>query len=161
MTKHQLLGLIDVCLAGRASEEIVYGVDSVTTGASDDINKATSIALAMVSCYGFSESVGIISQQSLSDNAAKNVRFGHDLDNKIEFEVTKLVNDRYRAVKTLIKRLRKDLDIIARGLIDYESLSGAQIVALLDGKPILSGNISSSPSRKLREFVNRPAARTA
>ena len=127
----ELRALLVTTLAGRAAEEIVF--DTVTTGASNDIEKATRIARAMVTQYGMSKKFGLISLESIEDRyldgrAVMNCsdETAADIDN----EVMKLLKESYKEAKRLLKDNRKLLDKLAAFLIKRETITGAEFMKI-------------------------------
>ena len=123
------------------AEEIVYGHDNVTSGASSDIQQATRLAKAMVTKYGLSDKVGVL---FLEDKD----KVGGKTQTDVDDEVNKLLVDSYTRAKNLLIKHRRELDVIAKGLQEYESLSGGEIVDMINGKmPSATGLRSQRPSR--------------
>ena len=154
--------MIDVSLAGRAAEELVYGPDDVTIGAVSDIEKATELANAMVTRYGFSEKVGLISIPALLRGKSSNAGYaGSETENTVNEEVVTFLKKSYARVLSLLKRHRKQLESITQGLVDYETLSGEEIVAVMEGRRLdtVSSGKSFAPSRVSAPVVNRPTAK--
>ena len=141
MSRKQMLARLDVCMGGRVAEELVYGAENVTSGASSDIQQATRLAKAMVTKYGLSEKVGIMfidEKQPLSSTAQQ------DVDN----EVRALLTASYNRAKHILETNRKELDNLAQGLMDYESLSGQEVVEVIkSGKLANVAKRSQRPSR--------------
>jgi ATP-dependent metalloprotease len=145
-SRKQMLARLDVCMGGRVAEEIVYGAENVTSGAASDIQQATRLAKAMVTKYGLSDKVGVL---FLED---KDKTSGQTMTN-VDDEVMKLLNESYSRAKNLLVKNRRELDIIAKGLQEYESLSGGEIVDLINGKqPNMKGLRSQRPSRQTEKI---------
>ncbi|KAL8818712.1 MAG: hypothetical protein Q9223_002707 [Gallowayella weberi] len=138
-TKAEFLAQIDVAMGGKVAEELVYGADNVTSGASSDIRGATSIAYYMVTQCGMSDALGNI-------DLASNYHFNSsETKAKIESEVRRLVEEgRERATK-LLSEHRKELDIIAKALMEYEVLNLEEVNKVLKGE-------------KLPKLTSKPAA---
>ena len=151
MSKKQMLARLVVCMGGRVAEELVFGADNVTSGASNDIQQATRLAKAMVMSYGLSDRVGVMfvnDKDKLSEEVQK----------MVDEEVQQLLSDSYAKAKTLLEQHRKDLDAVAGALIEYESLSGAEIVDIVNGKKIIATQRSQKPSREILPVVpSKPA----
>ena len=118
MSKEQMLGELVTLFGGRAAEEVVF--HSVTTGASNDIERATQIARAMVTQYGMSEKFGLMGlatqeDQYLSGRAVLNC--GDDTATEIDHEVMKLLHHSYEEAKRILGSHRKEMDKIAEYLI--------------------------------------------
>ena len=130
-TKKELDAMLVGLLAGRAAEEIVF--DTVTTGASNDIEKATKVARAMITQYGMSEKFGLIGLESihnryLDGRAVSNC--GQKTASEIDREVMKLLKDSYGEAKKLLASHRKALDKIAAFLIEKETITGKEFMEI-------------------------------
>lgn len=130
-TKKELEAMLVGMLAGRAAEEIVF--DTVTTGASNDIEKATSVARAMITQYGMSEKFGLIGLESvqhryLDGRAVKNC--GEETASEIDKEVMKMLKDSYEEAKRLLTEHREALDKIAAFLIEKETITGKEFMEI-------------------------------
>ena len=115
-SKKQLQDRLDVFMGGKVAEELVYGPDNVTTGASSDIQGATEIAYAMVTQAGMSELLG---NMDLSSNYA---RLSSETKQKIEDEVRRMIDESYARAKKLLTENRSKLDLLAAALVEYETL---------------------------------------
>ena len=116
-TKRDLLNDIAVFLAGRASEEIIFGENDVTNGASNDLRKATQIAMNMVKNFGMSQNVGLVSFLDIhSDNSTSTN------DNTIEKEVKDIIEQVYKETKELLKNNSDCLKNIATLLLERETI---------------------------------------
>jgi ATP-dependent metalloprotease len=131
VTKEQLLAKMDVCMGGRVAEELIFGADKVTSGASSDFQQATSIARNMVMAYGMVEEIGIM---RYSDNDLKEL--APDTRKLIDDQIKRLLNESYARAKKCLLRHSKEHHKLAKALIDYESLTGDEIRDYLNGKPI-------------------------
>lgn len=121
---------IDVAMGGKVAEELIYGADNVTTGASSDITNATRIAYSMVTRAGMSESLGNI---DLANNYNK---LSGETKKQIESEVRRLVEDgRKRAVDLLTKN-REGLERLANALVEYETLNKEEIEKVVRGEKV-------------------------
>ncbi|XP_057525706.1 ATP-dependent zinc metalloprotease FTSH 11, chloroplastic/mitochondrial [Amaranthus tricolor] len=122
VSKKQLLARLDVCMGGRVAEELIFGQDHVTTGASSDLNTATELAQYMVTSCGMSDTIGPV---HLKD------RPGSEMQSRIDAEVVKLLRDAYDRVKALLKKHEKALHALANALLEYETLSSEDIKRIL------------------------------
>lgn len=122
VSKKQLLARLDVCMGGRVAEEIIFGQDHVTTGASSDLDKATELAQYMVSSCGMSDTIGPIHLKE---------RPGTEMQSRIDAEVVKLLRDAYDRVKALLKKHEKSLHALANALIEYETLNAEDIKRII------------------------------
>ena len=130
-TKKELQAMLVGALAGRAAEEIVF--DTVTTGASNDIEKATSIARAMITQYGMSEKFGLIGLESvqhryLDGRAVMNC--GQQTASEIDQEVMKVLKESYEEAKRLLNEHREALDKISDFLIEKETITGKEFMEI-------------------------------
>ncbi|KAL8907285.1 MAG: hypothetical protein Q9171_005927 [Xanthocarpia ochracea] len=146
-TKAELLSGIDVSMGGKVAEELVYGADNVTSGASADIRGATSIAQYMVTECGMSDALGNI-------DLASNYRLhSSETKAKIEGEVRRLVEEgRQRAMK-LLSENRNELDMIAKALMEYEVLSLEEVNKILKGEKLPKLSSKSAAPLKLPDLV--------
>lgn len=129
-TKLEYLAHIDVCMGGKVAEELIYGPDHVTSGASSDIQKATSIAYAMVTQMGMSDELGNI---DLYSNFS---RLSSETKNKIEDEVRKILDASRERAKKLLTEKREELDRLAGALVEYESLTKEEMEKAVKGEKI-------------------------
>ncbi len=126
-SKENLYATITGYLGGRASEEIIFGKTKITTGAHDDLEKATNIARHMVTEYGMS-SLGLVQFESPKDEyTGATKRYSEDVAAKIDTEVRKILDDCYVTAKALISENRELLDLIAESLKVLEIITAEQI----------------------------------
>lgn len=132
-TKAELHAMLVSYLAGRAAEEIVF--DTVTTGASNDIAKATKLARAMVTQYGMSEKFGLMgleAQESQYLNTGRTVMTcGDDTATQVDGEVMKILKACYEEAKEILRSNRFALDRIAEFLIERETITGKEFMHIL------------------------------
>lgn len=129
MSKDELSAELVTLLAGRASEEIVF--DSVTTGASNDMEKATKIARSMIAQYGMSEKFGLMSLEQISDpylGGHSQLNCSDKTATEIEEEVKILLKQKYEEAKKLLQENRDKLDKIAKFLYEKETITGKQFM---------------------------------
>lgn len=130
-TKKELEAMLVGALAGRAAEEIVF--DTVTTGASNDIEKATKIARAMITQYGMSEKFGLIGLESIQNKYLDGrpvSNCGQATASEIDREVMKMLKDAYEDAKKLLSEHRPSLDKIADFLIEKETITGKEFMKI-------------------------------
>lgn len=133
MTKDELITRIVTCLGGRAAEELVF--DSVTTGASNDIEKATNIARAMITQYGMSDKFGLMSLESVENKYldGRTVLNCSDVTSaEIDSEVKDLLKRCYDEAKSLLAANRDVLDRIADYLYEEETITGKQFMEIFN-----------------------------
>ncbi|KAJ8536862.1 hypothetical protein K7X08_035263 [Anisodus acutangulus] len=122
ISKKQLLARLDVCMGGRVAEELVFGPDNVTTGASSDLNTATELAHYMVSSCGMSDAIGPVHIKEW---------LSAEMQSHIDAEVVKLLREAYARVKALLKMHEKALHTLANALLECETLSSEEIRRIL------------------------------
>ncbi len=130
-TKKELHAMLVGMLAGRAAEEIVF--DTVTTGASNDIEKATKVARAMVTQYGMSEKFGLIGLESIQNRYLDGrpvANCGQETASEIDQEVMRILKESYETAKKLLSEHRKSLDKIAAYLIEKETITGKEFMEI-------------------------------
>ena len=130
-TKKELQAMLVGMLGGRAAEEIVF--DTVTTGASNDIEKATSVARAMITQYGMSEKFGLIGLESVQNRYLDGrpvMNCGQETASEIDHEVMKMLKEAYEEAKKLISEHRESLDKIAAFLIEKETITGKEFMKI-------------------------------
>jgi cell division protease FtsH len=142
VSKLKLLQQLIMAMGGRAAEELVFGPEKVSNGASGDIKMATDTARRMITEWGMSEKLGMV---SYGDNGQE-VFLGHSvMQNKsvseatareIDNEVRAFVDHAYAEAKRILTERRDDLEALAKGLLEYETLSGDEIQQVLRGEKI-------------------------
>jgi len=144
-TKSQLIGAIKAALGGRAAEEVVFG--DISTGASNDIEKVTSIARQMVTTYGMSKELGPLmlgkkeEMVFLGKEISEQRNYGDHVADKIDIEIATLVGESYQAAIDLLIENRLILDRLANYLIEEETAEGDVLIHLLDD-PLLELPVS-------------------
>lgn len=149
--KNDLLARVRVTLGGRAAEEIIYGVDEITTGASNDFYKITNVVRAMVGSFGMTE-VGMT--QHLPTEGVENPyrnNYSELTAQKIDAEVEKIIQYEYNNVKELIIKHREELDLIVETLLELETILKPQIDYIHENKKLPPEVIESRERRKNKE----------
>ena len=123
-TKAQLMGSLDVAMGGRVAEELIFGSDMITTGASSDLQGATSIARRMVTQYGMSDLVGLA---VVDEEATLSV----DKRQRLDAEVDKLLKDSYSRATSILKTHIHHLHSLAHALLVHETLSAKEMREVL------------------------------
>ena len=127
VSKRQMLARLDVCMGGRVAEELIFGENEITSGASSDLQQATSLARAMVTKYGMSNKVGVVAHNY--DDNGKSMSTETRL--LIEEEVREFLDRAYNNAKTILTTHNRELHALAGALLQHETLSGSQIKVLL------------------------------
>jgi cell division protease FtsH len=138
MSRDELLDRIRVLLAGRASEVVVFG--EVSTGASDDIEKASEIARQMLTVYGMSEhapNLSLVSQRGTGYLGQTDSRIpcSDELERELDREVVALLGSCFAEAKTTLETERSLLEGLAKQLLEHEQLDQAEVEAILGPKP--------------------------
>uniref|UniRef100_A0A2P2JQZ5 ATP-dependent peptidase n=1 Tax=Rhizophora mucronata TaxID=61149 RepID=A0A2P2JQZ5_RHIMU len=123
VSKKQLLARLDVCMGGRVAEELIFGQDHVTTGASSDLHTATELAHYMVSNCGMSDAIGPV---HLKERASS------EMQSRIDAEVVKILREAYDRVRALLKKHEKALHALANALLEYETLTAEEIKRIIN-----------------------------
>jgi cell division protease FtsH len=141
-----------VSMGGRVAEELVFGYDKVSSGASGDIQYATQLARDMVTQWGMSEELGPLQYEERQDGylgygMRQATAMSDETAKKIDAEIRKLVEGGYAKATALLKKHRKQLNLLAEALLEFETLSGDEIKQLLEtGKFERDGTKTSVPT---------------
>ena len=167
MSKAWMLDKIAMGLAGRLAEEIIFGPDGVSSGASSDIKQVTSIARSMVTEWGMSDKLGMI---AYGDNSQE-IFLGHSVTQSknvsestaqlIDAEIKLIIDRSYSRAKRILTDNIEELHRLARGLLEYETLSGDEIRTVLRGEPIIRKIVDEPAPESRRTSVptsGRPSA---
>lgn len=131
---------IAMAMGGRVAEEIIFGEENITSGAASDIQQATQLARAMVTQYGMSDKLGKIDYSTEQDTYLGKMNSGRSISPEtqeiIDAEVRKLVDEGYQKAKKILTDKRQDLERLAEGLLEFETLTGEEIHRVIaGGKP--------------------------
>ncbi len=157
VTRQKMKADIAVAMGGRVAEEVVFGYDKVTSGASMDFKMATQMARAMVTQYGMSDKLGPLAygenedEVFLGHSVARTQSLSDETQKVVDEEIYRIVDEGYDFARKLIEQNVDKLHTIAKGLLEYETLSGQEITDLLDGKPPLrefEAEVTSEPRKK-------------
>ena len=158
-TKSELEAMIVECLGGRAAEEIVFG--NVTTGASNDIEKATKIVRAMITQYGMSEKFGLMglaTQENQYLDGRIVLNCGDATATEIDHEVMRVLKEAYETAKNMLAANRRTMDRIAAHLIEKETITGKEFMEIFhqaqaeDGKlPVSAENQPSADQSRTED----------
>ncbi len=137
----QMTSRLAIMMGGRVAEELIFGKQRVTSGASSDIQAATGLARNMVTRWGFSETLGTVSygenqeEVFLGHSVARTQNVSEDTAQKIDFEVRRLVQDAQDEARRILTERLEDLHTLAKALVEFETLSGDEIMNVLKGVP--------------------------
>jgi cell division protease FtsH len=159
MSRAKLVAAIVRGMGGRAAEEIIFGADQVSNGASSDIKQATQIAHSMVTEWGMSDKLGMI---AYGDNSQE-VFLGHSVtQNKnvseatardIDAEIKGIIDAAYVRAKTILTENIDELHHLAHGLLEYETLTGDEIRQVLRGEPVIKKVVDEPAPESRRASV--------
>jgi len=157
VTREKMFGDISVAMGGRIAEEMIFGYDKVTSGASSDIEMVTKMAKNMVTRYGMSDQSGPIAYQEneeevfLGRSVSRTQNVSEDTAKKIDSEVKKIVEAGYARAKKILAEKVDELHKVAKALLTYETLSGEEIKKIVFENVYpkrLSGKEEASTTKK-------------
>ena len=141
MSKVEMTSRLAIIMGGRVAEELKFGLDNVTAGAASDIQQATRLARAMVTRWGYSDIIGPVDYGSdqgdvfLGQQLMQSSHISEETSRKIEEEVRKLIEQGKEDARRVMTEARAEWEAVALGLLEYETLSGDEIAALIKGTP--------------------------
>jgi cell division protease FtsH len=141
MSFTQMTSRLAIMMGGRIAEELSFGLDNVTSGAQSDIEQATRLARAMVTRWGYSKELGTVAygenqeEVFLGHSVSRTQNISEATAQKIDDEVKRLVAEGFGTARKILTKRNKDLETLAQGLLEYETLSGDEIIELLKGVP--------------------------
>ena len=150
VSREYLEAFLAIAMAGRIAEELIFGPDKVTTGAAQDIKMATDRARRMVTEWGMSENLGPLAYSApegevfLGHAVTTQKNISEETAREIDMETRSLVERGYKRAYDIITTHRDQLERIAQALLEYETLTGAELQSLLRGEPIVRQDDSSS-----------------
>ncbi len=154
---------IAMAMGGKVAEELVFGKENVTSGAASDIQQVSKIARAMVQQFGFSDELGHIDyaneQQSYLGAYSGPSNVSPETQKKIDEEVRRIVDEGYQTAKRLLTEHRDELERLAQGLLEYETLTGPEIGRVMRGEPIGRDDDDSTTGTGLPSVASVPKTR--
>lgn len=142
MSKAQMLAKLDVCMGGRAAEELIFGKDYVTSGASSDFKQATDLVEAMVTEYGMSEKLGHVVYDKPNESTETRAL--------IQGEMKKLLDESYQRAVAILTSHEIELHRLANALLLHESLTGEEVRLAIKGElgpPVLTDEVRENVQR--------------
>jgi cell division protease FtsH len=144
MTRSELLDRLAVLLGGRVAEELVF--NEISTGAQNDLQRATDIARSMVTEYGMSDRMGLVTYERprqpmfLPGNFAQSNTYSEEKSAQIDEEIARFIDEAHQRVKKILSERRKVLDELAHLLSQKESVQGDELRKMLsESKPEVVG----------------------
>ena len=168
-TRQRLNSQISSLFGGRVAEELIFGSDSVTTGAANDIERATEIARNMVTRWGLSDRMGPLNYSEEEGHPFLGNRMAHQpkmfsdqTAKNIDEETSRIVSENYERTKTILEENMDKLHLMAEALMKYETIDSNQIDDIMEGKEPRppagwsdDGDIDRTPPRKARQRNRR------
>ena len=149
-----MISRLIIMMGGRVAEEIKFGKDNITSGASSDISQATKLARSMVTQWGFSDKLGRVAygdnqeEVFLGHSVARTQNVSEETAQIIDAEVRRLIDEAYTEATRILTKHKKAWIALAEGLLEYETLSGEEIKQLIAGqKPSRDLGDDTPPSR--------------
>ncbi len=139
MSFTQMTSRIAIMMGGRIAEELTFGRDNVTSGAQSDIEQATRLARAMVTRWGYSAELGTVAygenqeEVFLGHSVSRTQNVSESTAQKIDAEVKRLVDEGHAVARKILTKKNKDLEALAKGLLEFETLTGDEIINLIKG----------------------------
>ncbi len=141
---------IAMAMGGRVAEELIFGPENVTSGASSDIQQVTRIARAMVTQFGFDPELGYVDYANEQDSYLGNYGGGTNhsgiTQKTIDDKIKALVDEGYETAKRILTEKAVDLERLAQGLLEYETLTGDEITKVIAGEPLKRGDDEDNSS---------------
>jgi cell division protease FtsH len=154
LTVTELTSKLALFFGGRIAEELIFGKENVTTGASSDIQQATALARRMVMEWGMSEKLGPVRYNAneqeifLGHSVAQQQNISEETSRLIDGEVRRLIEDGETTARRILNEHIDDLHKLAKALLEFETLSGDEVKALLRGEPIIRTENNEPPATK-------------
>jgi cell division protease FtsH len=141
MSVEQMTSRLAIMMGGRVAEEMIFGKEKVTSGAASDIEQATRLARMMVTRWGLSDELGTVAygenqeEVFLGHSVSRQQNISEQTAQKIDGEIRRLVESGLDEARRILGAHKDELEALAQGLLEYETLSGDEIKNLLVGKP--------------------------
>ena len=161
MARDKLLADLRVACGGRIAEEMIFGEEKVTTGASSDIRMVSDVARRMVTGWGLSDKLGFLAYSAdeqevfLGRSVAQQKNMSDATALKIDSEIRTIVDGAYKDATALLKSYSNQLELIAQALLEYETLSGDEITTIAEGGTIVRNEdeVVETPRSKSRTGI--------
>jgi len=166
MSREQMTSRLAIMMGGRVAEEVIFGREKVTSGAASDIEQATKLARMMVTRWGLSDELGTVAYGENQDEVflgyqvSRQQNISEETSRKIDTEIRRLVEAGYAEAQQILNDKRADLELLAKGLLEFETLSGDEIKDLLAGKrPVRESAIEPTPRGSAVPPAGKPRPR--
>ncbi len=168
MTLTEMTSKIAMIFGGRVAEELIFGKENVTTGASSDISQATSLARRMITEFGMSDKLGRVRYSAneqevfLGHSVTQTQNISEGTSQIIDNEIRRLIEEGETTARRILTERMNDLHSIAKALLEFETLSGEEIRGLLRGEPIVRDENNEPPAaNKAPPLVKRSSVPAA
>ena len=167
MSKEKLYADLAVSMGGRIAEELVFGPEKVTTGASSDIKMATEMSRRMVMEWGMSDEMGPINYGADREEVFLGYSMGQHKSmssataNKVDAEVKRIVDEAYTSARKTLTENQHELEALAKALLEYETLSGDEILLILKGEKLKRDNGEDTDSTSNKKKTKSGSVPTA
>ena len=151
LARDKIYADLRVACGGRIAEELIFGDDKVTTGASSDIRMATDMARRMVTEWGMSDKLGFLAYSAdeqevfLGRSVSQQKNMADSTASIIDSEVRRIVDEAYDAATKILKKHNVDLERLAQGLLEYETLDGEEIKIIVEGGTLVRKDADDTP----------------
>ncbi len=141
--KSKMNAELAMAMGGRVAEEVVFGSDKVSNGASGDIKMATNMARMMVTEWGMSDKIGMVAygensqEVFLGHSVTQSKNLSEETARIIDSEIRSIIDKAYARATQILTENREELERLAKGLLEYETLSGDEIRTVLRGEPVI------------------------
>ena len=152
MAVDKLLADLRVACGGRIAEEQIFGAEKVTTGASSDIRMATDVARRMVTEWGMSDKLGFLAyggdeqEVFLGRSMTQSKNMSEATADVIDSEIRRIVDLAYKDAAAILKKNAKQLELLAQGLLEYETLNGDEIKIIVEGGTLSRAEVDDDDS---------------
>ncbi len=156
-SREKMLSRLIICMGGRVAEEMKFGRDKITSGASSDIAAATNLARSMVTEWGMSDVLGPVlyaensGEVFLGKSVTQNKNISEETARLVDAEIKNLVLHGYEGAKKILTEKKKEWETLSEALMEYETLTGDEIKDILAGKKIDKSALSPVPPEKKTE----------
>ena len=153
LSKAKIFADLRVACGGRIAEDMIFGEEKITTGASSDIKMVSDMARRMVTEWGMSEKLGFLAygadQQEvfLGHSVTQTKNLSDATAKSIDDETRRIIDDAYQEASQILSDNKKELEILAKGLLEYETLSGEEIKSLINGDGLSRNKPSDNKER--------------
>ena len=153
LAREKIYADLRVACGGRIAEELIFGDDKVTTGASSDIRMATDMARRMVTEWGMSDKLGFLAYSAdeqevfLGRSVSQQKNMADSTASIIDSEVRRIVDEAYDAATKILKKNNVELERLAQGLLEYETLDGEEIKIIVEGGTLVRKDADDTPAK--------------